>query len=68
MNSLRDVVLVLAGASAFHTVSHLVLGVSVALPLQLRLPHMTLTHRLNNTAVIVNALITAWLFWWATRL
>lgn len=68
MNSLRDVVLVLAGASAFHTVSHFWLGYSGALPLQIKRPHMTVTAGLNTPATVINALITVALFLWAACL
>ena len=65
---LRDIVLILAGAEAFHTLSHMWLGTSGVLPLQVKMPHMTVTARLNIAAVIVNALVTVGLFWWALRL
>ncbi len=68
MGSVRDVVLVLAGAQAFHTVSHLVLGVCVELPLQMKMPRMALTSRMNTVVIIINAVVTIGLFWWASRL
>ena len=68
MLTLRETLLVLVGAEAFHTLSHLWLGRSGLLPMQLRLPHMTVTTRVNLVAVVVNAVITAALFWWAARL
>ena len=68
MSSLRDLVLVLAGTEAFHAISHVWLGISGLLPLQLKVPHMAVTARLNAAAIVINALITTGLFWWAVRL
>jgi len=68
MWSLRDVVLVLAGAEAFHTLSHIWLGMAGVLPLQMKLPHMTVTTRVNVAAIMANAIATVGLFWWAAVL
>ena len=64
----RDLVLVLAGAEAFHTFSHVWMGLSGVLPLQLKVPRMVVTARLNLAATLINAVITAALFWWARHL
>ena len=68
MLTLRETLLVLAGAEAFHALAHFVLGGTGVLPLQLKVPQMTITTRVNTVAVVVNTLIAAALFWWAARL
>jgi hypothetical protein len=64
----RDLVLLLVGAQLFHTLSHLLLGVFVTLPLQLKVPRMVITGRLNALITAVNALVAAALVWWAGQL
>jgi hypothetical protein len=68
MESVRDVLLVLAGAQAFHTVSHVWLGAAGVLPLQVKLPRMVVTARQNAAAIVINAVTAVALFWWAARL
>jgi len=62
----REVVIFFAGVEAFHTFSHLILGVSGQLPI--RVFGFTLTAGRNAWAVVANAAITAALLWWAGRL
>lgn len=66
MWSLRDVILFLAGAEFFHTIFHFILPYIVELPLQLNF--VELTPNLNYAMILVNALITALLLFWAYRL
>ena len=66
MFSLRDFVIFFAGAEFFHTISHIFLWYSVALPLQTKF--VLITSSLNMWAVLINALITVALLWWASRL
>ena len=62
----REVIIFFAGVEAFHTLSHLSLSVSGVLPM--RFFGFTVTTRLNAWAIVVNALITVALLWWARRL
>lgn len=66
--TLRDVVIFLAGAQALHTLSHLLVPVFFALPVQLKWPRMSLTAGLNTFAVVFNAVTAALLLVWAGRL
>ncbi len=66
MLKLRDVVIFFAGAEFFHTISHLILPYFVVLPLDMKF--MIFTASLNKGAIILNALITIGLLWWASRL
>ena len=68
MKEARDIVLFLAGAEAFHTLAHMWLGMAVAWPMSLKLPRMTVTSAVNTGAIVINALITLALLWWAWRL
>lgn len=66
MCKLRDLVLFLAGAEFFHTLSHIILPYFVTLPVHLRF--MELTHMTNLWAVGINAVITIALLYWACKL
>lgn len=66
MISLRDIVIFLAGAEAFHTISHIAIGYLHVLPI--KICHINWTQRLNVIAIITNALITIALLWWAMKL
>ena len=62
----REIVIFFAGVEAFHTLSHLALSVSVQLPM--RVFGFNVTTGRNAWAIVVNAVITAALLWWASRL
>lgn len=65
----RDGLIFLAGAEAFHTLTHVWIGMSGMLPMTVAgLPSFTLTPGLNLLAVAVNGLIMAGLLYWAYRL
>lgn len=66
MCKLRDVVIFAAGAEFFHTLSHIILPYLVTLPVNMKF--ITLTPSLNMFAIIINAIITIALLWWARRL
>lgn len=66
MCSKRDVVIFVAGAEAFHTLSHLVLNFSNTLPINAF--GMTWTQHLNLYAIAINIIITVALLWWASKL
>lgn len=62
----RDWIVFFAGAEAFHTISHAVLGISGKLPITIF--SITLTPNLNLLCIMVNAIITVGLLAWAHRL
>jgi hypothetical protein len=64
--NLRDIVIFLAGAEFFHTLSHIVLAYLVSFPWQTK--YVIVTKSLNNNAVIFNGLVTIALLWWAVSL
>ena len=66
MFSLRDYLIFLAGAATFHTISHLTLAFSGALPMVIG--GVEVTSQLNILAIAINTLITIGLLWWASRL
>jgi hypothetical protein len=66
MSKLRDVVIFLAGAEFFHTLSHIILPYFITLPLNMEF--MILTPSLNMWTIIINAIITVALLWWASRI
>ena len=65
---LRDVLVFLAGAAAFHAFSHVWLGLSGMLPMEISFPSMTITPGLNLFAIVVNFLIAVGLLYGAKRL
>ena len=66
---LRDVLVFLAGAEAFHTLTHAWLGLSGALPVAMPFfPAVELTQGVNVLAIAINALVTGGLLLWVTRL
>jgi hypothetical protein len=66
MFSLRDVVIFLAGAEFLHTISHILLLMTVPLPLDFKF--IVLTPSLNMGAIVCNAVITVVLLIWAAKL
>lgn len=66
MCSKRDIVIFLAGAEAFHTLSHVIISFTDMLPMTVW--NITVTQQLNVMAIAANAVITAGLLWWASRL
>ena len=66
MCTLRDIVIFLAGAEFFHTLSHIILPYFISMPLDMGV--MVLTPTLNLLIIGINALITLALLWWAYRL
>ena len=66
---LRDTVVFLAGAIAFHTVSHIWLGMSDLLPMSVPLmPSFTITQSINGVIIVGSAFVTVGLLYWAHRL
>lgn len=72
MCSLRDVVIFLAGAAFFHTLSHVMLPMFVQFPMVVHLPMVvgmiTLSSMANIGIIVGSALLTVALLWWACRL
>jgi len=66
MCNLRDIVIFIAGAEFFHTISHIVLPFFFTLPIDFGFVEFTAS--LNSWAILVNAAITVALLWWAKRL
>lgn len=66
MCTLRDIVIFIAGAEFFHTLSHIILPFFISLPLNLGFIQFTAT--VNYWAIAINAVITIGLLWWACKL
>lgn len=66
MCSLKEWLIFLAGAETLHTIKHIIIGFSGSLPIKFY--SIRWTQQLNTIAIIVNALITAALFWWIFQL
>lgn len=66
MFSKKQWVIFAAGAAAFHTLSHLVIQYSDTLPIQIY--SFELTSQLNMMIILINAVITAGLLWWVSKL
>lgn len=66
MIKLRDVIVFLAGAEFFHTISHIILPYFITLPIHTSV--IEVTHTVNYVAIFINAIITLLLLWWATKL
>ncbi len=65
----EDVLAFLAGTEAVHTLAHGWLGLSGTLPITMPVfPWITITPALNAASIVVNAVITLGLLYWATRL
>ncbi len=62
----RDALVFLAGAAAFHTLSHILMPAIVPLPLHVL--SFNFTAHMNMLAIAANALITIGLLYWAHRL
>lgn len=66
MFKLRDVVIFLAGAAFLHTLSHIVFPFFVPLPLDLKF--MVWTPAYNVWTIVISAIVTVALLWWAAKL
>lgn len=66
MFSFRDLILFLAGAEFFHTISHAILPYFITLPIDLKF--MVLTSNMNMYVITINAIITLLLLWWSHKL
>ena len=64
---LRDSLVFLAGAQAFHTLSHVYLGFSGMLPVEMHYPSITVTQEMNVMAIVINGLITVGLLYAVRR-
>jgi hypothetical protein len=66
MFKLRDVIIFIAGAEFFHTISHIILPFFISLPLHTNIIEVTPT--VNLVAILINTIITLLLLWWAKKL
>lgn len=66
MYTTREFILLLAGAQTFHTVSHIIIMYTGTLPI--KVCSFNWTKQSNLWAIIINAVITVALFWWASTL
>lgn len=66
MCSKRDAIIFLAGAQTFHTLSHIFLMYSNALPITAF--GITITAEMNNVITIANVVVTVALIWWAMQI
>ena len=66
MCKLRDIVIFVAGAEFFHTLSHIALPYIVPMPLHVF--NMVLTYDTNMWIVGINTIITIALLWWASKI
>lgn len=66
MLNFRNVIIFLAGAEFFHTLSHIFYYYFAPLPLDLKI--IVLTPTLNIWGIVINAVITIALLWWAIKL
>jgi hypothetical protein len=65
MWSTKDFIIFFAGAQAFHTFGHIMISIFCTLPMQC---FITMTSQLNMWLMIINALVTLILLWWASQL
>jgi hypothetical protein len=65
MFNLRHLLIFVAGALFFATMTHVLLPYFIQLPITVN--DVTVTSTLNNWSIAVNALITLGLLWWAYR-
>lgn len=66
MWSKKDWVIFFAGIEVFHTLSHIALALSGALPVEFFF--VMWTEQLNRWGIIINAAIALGLLWWAYQL
>lgn len=66
MSKVRDVIIFAAGAAFFHTISHILLPFFVDLPLNMGFMMFTPTG--NVWTIVISAIITLALLWWASRI
>lgn len=66
MFSFRDFIVFLAGVEFCHTLSHILLPMFIPLPVEMSF--ILFTKNMNTWAIIINAIITLVLLWWAARL
>lgn len=65
MFNLHDIIVFLAGAQFFHTISHIFIAYFFDFPLRTKI--MMVSKSLNFWAIIINGAITVLLLWLATK-
>lgn len=66
MWNLRDTIIFFAGAAFLHTISHIILPFIITMPLDMGF--MVLTTTSNFWVIVISAIITIALLWWAYKL
>ncbi len=66
MFTTREIAILLAGAQTFHTLSHILIMYTGSLPIKVF--SFRWTKDWNLGAIMINAAITAALFWWISML
>lgn len=66
MFKFRELIIFISGAEFFHTLSHIILPFIIKLPLDM--DFMILTPTLNISIILINAIITIALIYWASRI
>lgn len=66
MWSTREIIIFLAGAQTFHTLSHIIFALSRTLPIKFWF--ITWNQQLNLIAIIINVIVMVGLFWWLSKL
>ena len=66
MYTTRELIIFLAGAQTFHTLSHIIIMYTGSLPIKVF--NFSWTKDWNLGAIIINMIITAALFWRASTL
>lgn len=66
MWSQKEIIIFLAGAQSFHTLTHIIINLTDMLPI--KFCSINWTRQLNMAAIFINALITAGLFYWIYKL
>ena len=66
MCSKKNIIVFFAGAEAFHTLGHIIIGMSGMLPIKFF--SILWTQNLNIVGIIINAVITMGLLYWASKL
>jgi hypothetical protein len=66
MLQLRDICFFVAGAAFFHMISHILLPFYISLPYEFGC--ITITYGLNNTIIVLSAIVTAVLLYAGVKL
>ena len=65
MWSKKEILIFLAGAQTFHTLSHIIIALTDTLPIKFW--SITWTQQLNLIAITMNFIVMLGLLWWAAK-